>query len=690
MRTLSRQSSTKETAQEKFFRGKIWGGTGRSHFISPFSTGEPLLQRQCACGGGCPRCREQGLLQTKLKISEPNDPYEQEADRVADEVMRMPEPTIQRQMEPEENVEEMVQTKAIANSITPLQRSSTDSSQSAEVPGIVHDVLQRPGQPLDPAIRTVMEPHFGTDFSQVRVHSGTLAEQSARAVNANAYTAGHNIVFGSGQFAPGTNVGKRLIAHELTHVVQQSSASSMNGGGNRTNGLSPIHQPSAGWLATIQRDEAGGGSTEFHDRVTMKSQNTNSPIIEGTVTRTETAPASGSKPQEVISSRKMHVTFDPSNCSITIPFGYNFVQAAQALSTTTCEDPPSTTAVPLLSTDAFNNIKASFLADVNRGLNGWFDIKLLGKCPSGCVDRALPIRVSATEDTASPNTITVVNRGGRADSATICAASWNRSTAVHEGGHQVLGVGDEYPERDESLRATHPQWFRPERVRHDYSAMGPEEHTRFAMFHERHFNAVKIFLEDALPGCTATLQAHSRSIIPDYRVVLGGGYASLSGTSGFFFGAGLRVGIPFDRLRRWEVVLGPQINLMQAYDDQGSQDAFLLGARLGLEGSSGGVGHGFTAGVFGEVGHGWFKSTDYKDGIGRPRSATAAYGELGLGAGYRTPIISDSSRFDFRLEGAAGTTIGAPGIIGPITREIERDPERSRWFRLGLSVGAQF
>lgn len=86
----------------------------------------------------------------------------------------------------------------------------------------VDRVLASPGSPLRPALRQDMELRFGYDFSRVRVHSGAAAEQSARDVNANAYTVGHDVVFGVGRFAPGSQEGRRLIAHELTHVVQQS------------------------------------------------------------------------------------------------------------------------------------------------------------------------------------------------------------------------------------------------------------------------------------------------------------------------------------------------------------------------------------------------------------------------------------------------------------------------------------
>jgi hypothetical protein len=113
-----------------------------------------------------------------------------------------------------------------------LQREANDSSNISVAPPIVHDVLNSPGQPLDPATRSFMEPRFGHDFSGVRVHTDGRAATSAREVYANAYTVGHNIVFGAGRFVPRTYEGKRLIAHELTHVVQQSQ--------NLTNSNLPI------------------------------------------------------------------------------------------------------------------------------------------------------------------------------------------------------------------------------------------------------------------------------------------------------------------------------------------------------------------------------------------------------------------------------------------------------------------
>jgi hypothetical protein len=102
-----------------------------------------------------------------------------------------------------------------------LQRTAVSSAPVNDRPPLGYDVLSLPGQPLDAETRTFMEPRFGHDFSQVRVHTDAQAAESAQAVNALAYTVGRDVVFGSGQYLPRTGAGKELLAHELTHVVQQ-------------------------------------------------------------------------------------------------------------------------------------------------------------------------------------------------------------------------------------------------------------------------------------------------------------------------------------------------------------------------------------------------------------------------------------------------------------------------------------
>jgi hypothetical protein len=101
------------------------------------------------------------------------------------------------------------------------QRPSGSQSGPSEVPPVVHEVLASPGQALDAAARGFMEPRFGHDFSKLRVHTDAKAAESAQAVNALAYTVGHDVVFGAMEYAPQSVEGRRLLAHELAHVVQQ-------------------------------------------------------------------------------------------------------------------------------------------------------------------------------------------------------------------------------------------------------------------------------------------------------------------------------------------------------------------------------------------------------------------------------------------------------------------------------------
>lgn len=176
-----------------------------------------LLQRKCACGsptasltGECAECSSKKLLQTKLAIGASNDPLEQEADRVADQVLSGPS------------------NPAVRSAPPHIQRFTGHATGHADMaPTSVDRILASPGRPLNPALQQDMEQRFGYDFSRVRVHSGGAAEQSALDVNAHAYTVGRDIVFAAGRFAPGTHEGRRLLAHELTHVVQQTISGAM-------------------------------------------------------------------------------------------------------------------------------------------------------------------------------------------------------------------------------------------------------------------------------------------------------------------------------------------------------------------------------------------------------------------------------------------------------------------------------
>lgn len=128
-----------------------------------------------------------------------------------------------------------------------LQRKTGNGSAFEAVRPVIYDVLNSPGQPLDRGTRTFFEPRFGHDFSRVRIHSDDEAAQSAHALSALAYTVGHHVVFGPGQYAPGTRTGDRLIAHELSHVLQQRR-STASGSIELMN--SPVHEAEADRIAS--------------------------------------------------------------------------------------------------------------------------------------------------------------------------------------------------------------------------------------------------------------------------------------------------------------------------------------------------------------------------------------------------------------------------------------------------------
>jgi hypothetical protein len=172
-----------------------------------------LLRRQCACGnhtvagGECPECaRKKSGLQRKLAIGASNDPLEREADRVTDQLMAAPAHSVDSGAPPR---------------ILRYAGQATEGADAA--PTSVDHALSGPGRPLAPTLQQDMERRFGQDFSRVRVHTDENAATSARTINAHAYTVGNDIVFGPRRFEPSAMEGRRLLAHELTHVIQQSA-----------------------------------------------------------------------------------------------------------------------------------------------------------------------------------------------------------------------------------------------------------------------------------------------------------------------------------------------------------------------------------------------------------------------------------------------------------------------------------
>lgn len=174
--------------------------------------GETLIQRQCACGGSssapgmCDECAAQGgLLQPKLSLSQPGDPYEQEADRAADAVISG------------------VAVPAISpvSSATSAVQAKGEGAEASAGTASAAQAISSGGRPLGAGEQAYFESRFGCDLSAVRVHTDGNAGQAARAINATAYTLNNHIAFAPGSYSPGTESGQRLMAHELAHTLQQ-------------------------------------------------------------------------------------------------------------------------------------------------------------------------------------------------------------------------------------------------------------------------------------------------------------------------------------------------------------------------------------------------------------------------------------------------------------------------------------
>ncbi|WBS03070.1 DUF4157 domain-containing protein [Pseudoduganella sp. SL102] len=191
--------------QKKSSGGRTGGPLVQRHAApAPVTQPEriPAPPHSCACGGSCPRCQARSSLAIGVVGAQ------RPAGAAPVHVFRQPRSA--------------TSPKPMAPHGRPS--SGTVAPGHADAAAGVASVLRAPGQSLDTATRARMEAGFGHDFGHVRVHTDRHAAESARAVSAHAYTVGRNIVFDAGQFAPGTAHGARLLAHELTHVVQQAGA----------------------------------------------------------------------------------------------------------------------------------------------------------------------------------------------------------------------------------------------------------------------------------------------------------------------------------------------------------------------------------------------------------------------------------------------------------------------------------
>lgn len=263
---LKQTTKKSEKKPVKNIPGKQAPGIVSSIVSIPLSQQSVFIQRKplCACGGSCPTCiSNKPILQAKIKAGPINDKYEQEADRIADAVIRIPEPskatphqltnkkttspspdrhtqpyttTIQaeKQVAPLENIQSKIIFRKHniekCNNESELQKKLSrrqDSNISTGMQAHINS-LSGGGAPLPEKTRSFFESRMGHDFSQVRIHTSSRATQAAQMIHAKAFTLGKDIVFNRGEYSFQTIAGKHLLAHELTHVLQQNKFKKIN------------------------------------------------------------------------------------------------------------------------------------------------------------------------------------------------------------------------------------------------------------------------------------------------------------------------------------------------------------------------------------------------------------------------------------------------------------------------------
>jgi hypothetical protein len=607
-------------------------------------------------------------IQKKARIGPVDDPLEREADQAAERVVAgepagaiggAPSFGVQRQCAACETEERQhIDRKEQGSAARPPGGARADAAV---------DALASGGMPLSARQRAYFEPRFGRDFSNVRLHTYGRAAAAAADIDARAYTWQNHIAFAAGEFSPGSLEGLKLIAHELAHVTQQVPHIA--------------RQPAPPFYTRTFRDDQGGDALDYTETVQVAPAQTTAGI-EGSVDRSVFAPASGTQPRQMTHHGQVnHIRLTP-DCRIVVPYRIQFQQQQAATGVGICQSPPNATPVNPLPAAQFQAIQTRYINAMNAGLNNRYAVRVTG-CQSAqpCADKPLPVEISAEAVANNPdNTISVVNRGGRADAGTICAGSFDDLLPIHEGGHQALGAPDEYQETNPAViaaaNAAGLAWGRGERVRSDLSAMNDQDaYGRFMLFHERHFRFAQAFLEAVLQGqgCTVSLEPVS-SPPSEFRLDVGLGSAYTNRGSLLYGSLFVGAGIPLERRRRLMFLFGAQGQALSSLDYR-DQNAFMAGLHLGIEAQTTPANFGLNANLSATAGGLYAPAStpaSYSD-LTPSAARFSPYGEVGGGLSLHAPL---SSSFQFR--------IGAEAAVG---REFSSDPHALNWWRLGLVIG---
>jgi hypothetical protein len=298
-------------------------------------------------------------IQLKLSIGSPCDPLEHEAGTVADKVMRMPEKNFVQCKCAECEEEEKVHRKPLASYIQKMGNDSEITASERVTQQI--NSAKGSGTVLDTGTKSFMESRFGTDFSGVKIHTGDYAVQMSEELNAQAFTVDNDVYFNNGKYNPNSDSGKHLLAHELTHTIQQGNNSALQNKLVQRVPFSP-------WPGQTGTDVAGTYSSADG-------------IIRERVQRT-------GDPNFAMPMPSL-LEFDPANRTLRSTMQINFIQ--------------ETNADNALTTEQFNSLKARILQVGNNRLNGWITIHTGNEtaCPANCRGQDISVQIVAEEGTGT-------------------------------------------------------------------------------------------------------------------------------------------------------------------------------------------------------------------------------------------------------------------------------------------------
>jgi len=593
------------------------------------------------------------LIQPKLTVGDVDDPLEREADAVADQVMRTDtQPFIQRKCAHCEE-EERVQRKPVTDFIS---RKATENS-SQPVSSQVSQGIQNEngkGSSMQGPVMDFMESRFSADFSDVNIHTGARATDLTAQLKAQAFTVGNDIYFNEGKYSPETDSGKHLLAHELTHTIQQ--------GNNKL----------------IQRTGETGTSIDTNNVWETVPSAIHPGVTRGMVIHSQYRNEADRAAGNYFHRSFIDLRFDENECKVYVSRTVQFVHEDDT-HRTRCSNVDGGVDDPMrrVSDEDFRRIANRFLRANNEGLNDWFKIHLRNAPACPCNDRDIPIIVEVTETETNPDsTVIITGNSGRSYVSgdetrrrVVLCDNPDYETMVHEGAHMTLGYDDEYRER--------PRGAAERERTTDFSYLAG--HTRLSIFHERHFDFVRAFMENLYPGSQATLIFGSRSrYVPSFTI--GGAFGGAGGDyAGLFYSIGLEMNIPLDVLRRMEISIGPRLGLLVG-DVMGSREsmtAILYGVRLAFLGT-------FDTRLFNEqVPLGVGVHLEGGGGHNFQSSITAPdfrYMEFGASLGYR------GNQLMLGLEGGVGAldldaAPGAPDMT---------DPRVQTYVRFGISAAYRF